>query len=297
MPAPQFTHWCFTINNPTEADEFEPTDQVRYLVYQLEVGETGTPHIQGYVEFHKKMSLAAVKRWLPRAHLEPRRGPREAAREYCMKEEGQLSEPVEYGDFNAGGQGRRTDLSDACDLVKEGGAKRVAREMPDVYAKFHRGLHALEAALEEPDEDDDFVPRPWQQKVLDLVSRPADDRKIIWVKDTVGNMGKSRLALHLQRNHGAVQLSGRIADMAYMYNKEPIVVIDVPRTQAENMDHLYAFAEMLKNGCIVSTKYESRRKLFNPPHVIFFCNFCHDSDKWSYDRCIALDLQCPDTVA
>lgn len=296
MPSPQYTHWCFTINNPVEADTIEPTDDVRYCVYQLEQGESGTPHIQGYVEFKKKMTLAAVKRWVPRAHLEPRRGSREAAREYCMKEEGQLSAPVEYGEFKTE-QGKRTDLEDAAALVKESGAKRVAQEMPAVYAKFHRGLHALEAALEEPEKDDDFQPRPWQKKILDLVSHPADDRTIIWVKDTVGNMGKSRLAVHLQRNYGAVQLSGRIQDMAYMYNKEPIVVIDVPRTQAENMDHLYAFAESLKNGVIISTKYESRRKMFKPPHVIFFCNFCPDGEKWSYDRCKQFDLQCPNTVA
>lgn len=296
MPALQYRNFCFTINNPTEADTIEPTEDVRYLVYQLEQGAEGTPHIQGYIEYHKRMTFTAVKAMFPRAHLEPRRGTRDEARDYCMKEEGQLSEPVEYGDFMSK-QGKRTDLDDAADIVKEHGAKRVAREMPGTFAKYHRGLYALESALEEPEPDTDFVPRPWQRKVLDIIEQPADDRTIIWVKDTVGNMGKSRLAVHLQREYDAVQLSGRIQDMAYMYNKEPIVVIDVPRTQAENMDHLYAFAESLKNGVIVSTKYESRRKMFKPPHVLFFCNFCHDSDKWSRDRVKAFDLQCPDTVA
>jgi len=296
MPATQYRNFCFTINNPGPDDDIVESPLIRYCVYQMEQGEEGTPHIQGYVEFTKRMTFAAVKLLFPRAHLEARRGTREQARDYCMKLEGQLSEPVEIGDF-ATDQGKRTDLADACALVKEHGPKRVAQEMPEVFAKFHRGLHALAAALEEPIADEGFVPRPWQQKVLDIVTAPADDRTIVWVKDTVGNSGKSRLAVHLQRNHGACQLSGRIADMAYMYEKEPIVVIDVPRTQAENMDHLYAFAESLKNGVIVSTKYESRRKMFKPPHVIFFCNFSPDTEKWSADRLKLLDLQCPDTVA
>lgn len=286
-------NWCFTLNNPTAPIEW-PSDKITYAVYQKEKGENGTEHYQGYVELKNVQRLSALKKILPTAHWEIRRGTQEQARDYAMKEDTRIDGPWEFGELKA--QGKRNDLEQAYKLLKEGGAKRVAQEMPTVYIKFHRGLHALEAALDEPEKEDGFVPRPWQQKILDLVSKPADDRKIIWVKDTVGNNGKSRLAVHLQKNYNAVQLSGRIQDMAYMYNKEPIVVIDVPRTQAENIDHLYAFAETLKNGVIISTKYESRRKMFKPPHVIFFTNFAHDSDKWSYDRVIAFDLQCPDTV-
>lgn len=281
------------MNNPVQSIDW-PLDRVSYAVYQKEKGDNGTEHYQGYVEFKMIMRLPGLKKLLPTAHWEPRAGTQEQARNYCMKDDTRIEGPWELGELKA--QGKRCDLDEAYKLVKEGGAKRVAQEMPTVYIKFHRGLHALEAALDEPEKEDDFIPRPWQKKIIDIISTPADDRKIIWIKDTVGNNGKSRLAVHLQKNYNAVQLSGRIQDMAYMYNKEPIVVIDVPRTQAENMDHLYAFAETLKNGVIISTKYESRRKMFKPPHVIFFTNFCHDTDKWSYDRVQAFDLQCPDTV-
>jgi hypothetical protein len=31
------------------------------------------------------------------------------------------------------------DLTNAAELVSEGGAKRVAQEMPEVFIKFHKG--------------------------------------------------------------------------------------------------------------------------------------------------------------
>lgn len=289
----QGKYWCFTLNNP-ESDLGQWPETVKYAVYQGEIGESGNYHFQGYVEFYSNQRLSALKELVPGAHWEKRRGTAEQAREYAMKEESRVEGPWEFGVFTSSRQGARTDLATACDLVRTIGARAVAREYPEVYAKFHRGLHALEQALEEPVPDVGFEPRVWQQKVLDLVLMPADDRTIIWVKDTVGNSGKSRLGLHLQRNHGAVQLKGRVADMAYMYNKERIVVIDVPRTYADSMDHLYAFAEELKNGVVISTKYESCRKMFAAPHVVFFANFHPDEDKWSSDRLKLFDLQNPD---
>jgi len=286
--------WCFTLNNPDFAiNEVDIPVSVKYLVWQLEIGEEGTPHYQGFIQFYSAQRLSALKKLFPTAHFEKRRGTAEQARDYAMKEESRVEGPWEIGEF-VGGQGKRTDLVDAAELVKQKGARAVAHEMPAVYLKFHRGLHALEQALEKPRPDPDFVPRPWQSRVLSAISGPANDRTIIWVKDTVGNMGKSRLALYLQREKGAVQLKGRVADMAYMYNKERVVVIDVPRTYADSMDHLYAFAEELKNGVVISTKYESCRKMFDPPHVLFFANFCPASDKWSADRVVQFDLQNPD---
>lgn len=286
--------WCFTINNPEFAiHEKDFPASVKYCVWQFEIGENGTMHFQGFIQFFGQQRLSALKKIFPTAHFEKRRGTAEQARDYCMKEDSRIEGPWEFGEF-AGGQGKRTDLDSAAELVKQKGARAVAEEMPTVYLKFHRGLHALEQALEKPRPDPDFVPRPWQSRVLAAIAQPPNDRTIIWVKDTLGNQGKSRLALYLQRERGAVQLKGRVADMAYMYNKERIVVIDVPRTYADNMDHLYAFAEELKNGVVISTKYESCRKMFDPPHVLFFANFCPASDKWSSDRVVQFDLQNPD---
>eukprot|EP00967_Tisochrysis_lutea_P094002 scaffold136367_cov16-Tisochrysis_lutea.AAC.2 len=171
-----------------------------------------------------------------------------------------------------------------------GGIHSVAEQHPTEFVKFNRGLRALQDELQETPADEGLHPYPWQQRLLDMVTGDPDDRTIVWVLDRRGGVGKSRLAKHLVLNYGAILLEGRLQDMCYTYNKEPIAVFDISRAAAEHSDHLYSMAEKLKNGLYLSTKYESRQKVFNPPHVIFFANQHPDYEKWSRDRIKVIDL-------
>lgn len=87
---PSSKYWCFTINNPTEEDnrnlDFEAWCIVEEAVYNLEMGEGGVPHYQGYLALKRHKTLAWMKRKLPRAHLEKRKGSREQAILYCLKD-------------------------------------------------------------------------------------------------------------------------------------------------------------------------------------------------------------------
>ena len=52
-------HWCFTFNNYTQDDiklfqEVSSNSSKRYI-FQEELGENGTPHLQGYIEFIDKI--------------------------------------------------------------------------------------------------------------------------------------------------------------------------------------------------------------------------------------------------
>lgn len=80
---------------------------------------------------------------------------------------------------------------------------------------------------------------------------------------------------------------GKLADLTYAYDGESIVIVDLARTQADKIDHMYQFMEDLKNGRVFSTKYESGNKYFKPPHVVVFANFVPDEDQqkkiWSED--------------
>lgn len=78
--------WCFTINNPTQADypTFDPLT-MNYLVYQLEQGEQGTPHLQGYVTMIKRKRIGQMAVLFPRAHLEGAKGTARQNKHYCTK--------------------------------------------------------------------------------------------------------------------------------------------------------------------------------------------------------------------
>lgn len=127
------------MNHFTKEDEITFTTlECRYVVFGREVGESGTPHLQGYLELDNAKTLSAMKKIHEKAHWEARRGTPVQADEYCRK----------GGDVWSKGelpkQGRRTDLEGAVELVQGGVALEVvAAEMPAVYVKYHKGLREL----------------------------------------------------------------------------------------------------------------------------------------------------------
>lgn len=71
-------------------------------------------------------------------------------RKYCSKEESRVHGPYSLGTplADGEGQGSRSDLHAACELVKTKGLKAVAEEMPEVFVRCHNGLGKLEKMLE-----------------------------------------------------------------------------------------------------------------------------------------------------
>ena len=103
--------WCFTLNNYSEQEEqhvaglFGTTDSIGYLVAGREVGDSGTPHLQGFVVFTTRKSLIQVRGIIgARIHAEISRGLPAQAAEYCKKD----GDFIEFGTLPEG-QGRRTD--------------------------------------------------------------------------------------------------------------------------------------------------------------------------------------------
>lgn len=83
----QSKNWCFTVNNYTLMDDITLQDMpYKYLIYGREVGEEGTPHLQGYVQLKKITRLTGMKKLHPTAHWEVAKGNEEQNREYCSKE-------------------------------------------------------------------------------------------------------------------------------------------------------------------------------------------------------------------
>jgi len=119
--------WCITLNNWSQ-DEYSLAllAPYRYIIIGRERGENNTPHLQIYLELHKPLSFKTLKKkFFPRAHLEPSRGSREQARDYCKKEHYH-----EYGVFELT-QGKRNDFSIALSLLNSntGIRKGIESEM------------------------------------------------------------------------------------------------------------------------------------------------------------------------
>ena len=57
-----------------------------YIVCGREVGDSGTPHLQGYIYYKNAVRLSTMKEVHPTAHWEPQRGTPQQASDYCKKE-------------------------------------------------------------------------------------------------------------------------------------------------------------------------------------------------------------------
>ena len=147
--------------------DFDPT--MKYLIFQLEVGESGTEHYQGFVQFNSQRTMSAAKRIIGQsAHLELRRGTIDQAIHYCKKPvencecvhckdcEPSIEGPFEYG-THSGGQGTRNDLKKYVTDVKSG--KRKAELMDDHFRIMcnHRHFYADIRMLERPPQKNRFV--------------------------------------------------------------------------------------------------------------------------------------------
>lgn len=146
--------WCITVNNPPadfkiwNDEENGGIPTLRYGLYQIEQGQNGTRHIQGYLEFYHSKTMGGVKLLpgLSTAHCEPRRGSREQAAAYCRKEDTRISGPFEFGEFRSGGAGARTDMVSCKRILDDENdrnpIKRLASEHFGSYVRYHRGFIA-----------------------------------------------------------------------------------------------------------------------------------------------------------
>nr|ALC76159.1 RepA [Brachiaria deflexa-associated circular DNA molecule 2]ALC76161.1 RepA [Brachiaria deflexa-associated circular DNA molecule 2] len=144
-------HWCFTLNNYTEINYKNLTtlfvDNCDYLIIGKEVGESGTPHLQGYFQLKKKLRFNAVKKLmdLSSVHLEPRRGTVKQAADYCKKEDDSYFEhgtlPEEQN--VAGGRGNKRKWLEVIECAEKGEFETIKKEHPHAYLTFKRQLNSM----------------------------------------------------------------------------------------------------------------------------------------------------------
>jgi len=104
-PRSRAHHWFFTENNPVGAldglfESLRDNGTIEYCAWQLEIGEEGTEHYQGYVQFRKQTYFSTVAKILPRANWQLCIDP-SAARAYCLKNDSRIEGPYELGTWVA----------------------------------------------------------------------------------------------------------------------------------------------------------------------------------------------------
>lgn len=279
----RFRDYFGTLNNYTE-DEYnklkvECEKKAVYAVIGEEVGEKGTPHLQFFIYWKNEREFNAIKKLIPRAHLE-RKSTHSTFLEvsnYCKKED----KFYEYGILPVDRcVNKWTDID--TDIKSGMPWNELTSKYPEEAIKYVGGLKnhyethrpQYKYSLPEPH-------RPFQDEIISYIENEVNDREILWVCDN-GKTGKSKLADHLMSNYNVkVFANGKTADIAMAWNGEN-VVFDFSRSQQERIN--YGVLEDLKNGRIFSPKYQSCVKFFKPIHLIVFANFMPEVAKMTLDR-------------
>lgn len=304
--------YCFTLNNYTPAQELALKGAVgqcgiQYIIFGREVGEeNGTPHLQGYLQsnqknkerFHKKFDIYVVP--------QKAANPIDAA-VYCKKQ-GDFYEAGEFDPtvkgLNAKKPGARTDLESVKEAIERGESydeiclthfSEAAKYGRFIKERINAQAMSTELNLLRKEYENASL-KPWQQALLDVVEENPHPRRIHWLWEARGNVGKSWMAKYLVTMKNACLLKPmKYTDMAHMYCQESssnIVVFDLSRTVAPKEDgkdflhSVYQMAEDIKTGMVRSGKYEGLKvtKRDTGTHVIFFANWEPDMTKWSEDR-------------
>lgn len=232
MPAQKSRAYCFTLNNPTDEEkESIKGIQCRYKVVGFEKGAEGTPHLQGYLYFSNARRFNAIKRLIPRAHIEVSKGSPVQNRDYCTKD----------GDFYEAGE---MPISQ-----KAKGAKEEERWL-------NAKTLALEGKIE--DIDADIFIRCYRNLKLikkDFMKEVQDTNEVcgIWLYGPAG-VGKSRRARELTGEKFYPKLCNKWWDG---YQEEADVICDdIDKNHSCLGHHLklwsdrYAFIAETKGGAL-----------------------------------------------
>ncbi|AIF76278.1 Rep, partial [Bat circovirus] len=112
-----------------------------YFTFQLEQGENGTKHLQGYIEFRTRRKLDTIKKLNGRIHWERRNGTRSQAIAYCNKDDTRLLGPFMGGELPKSDQGRRSDLETIREKLNgRKPLKEIADDHFGDFVRYHRGF-------------------------------------------------------------------------------------------------------------------------------------------------------------
>ncbi|MCL2255273.1 MAG: replication protein [Firmicutes bacterium] len=119
---------------------------------QLEKGEKSDyEHYQIYIENIEPIRFSTLKKKIPFAHIEERRGTRRQAYDYVTKTETRIGEPIGNGEINLEEeQGKRNDLRNIIMLLEEGASMaEIQNAYPSQFLLYSNRIKAYVSARDE----------------------------------------------------------------------------------------------------------------------------------------------------
>lgn len=247
-PRKRYRHFIFTMNN------YQSTDLVdslvcRYIIYGKEVGERGTPHLQGFVSFKDACTKSAVIRKMPGCHIEVARTVNEAI-EYCQKE-GDFTErgerPQDPAEQGAAEQERWRAIRLAAEEGREEDIPEMIRFKHARLIEFHRDRAAKRRHLDDTEE------------------------KHLWYYGPSGT-GKSRKA---RTDHPAAYLKNCNKWWCGYEDEDTVLIEDFDKKHDMLVHHMKIWAD--RYPFLAEIKGSARR--IRPKLVIVTSNY-HPSEIW-----------------
>ena len=135
--------------------------------------------------------------------------------------------------------------------------------------------------------------RVWQQQLMQMMTTPSN-RQVIWICGKKGNEGKSWFQSYLETFYGyarvvRLDLRNKTSNILHALSKRPLQTTDIflfNDTRASDLsDQNYAVLEQIKDGCAISSKYNSTVLTFKIPNIlIIFSNVQPMTSNLSQDR-------------
>jgi len=253
-------------------------------------------HLQGYIHLAKLNRITAIKKWFPAQGIDftpITNGTEETVEEYCSKDCTRVpgTETHHYGERPVT-SGKRTDIDAFKQDVEDGASwKDLVKTHTRLIQTSQQGCKEIYKVL---------APRvvytvptlnhhPMHDVINDFIAHP-DDRKVLFLVDPAGGVGKTTYAKHMYNSSPTVEIikPGKGADMAHFVKDETTTfILDCPRSRTENIPIPYEFLEGLKDGAVWSPKYDSHVKRVKSPNtVIVLTNHSPDHTRLSLDRII-----------
>ena len=291
----QRSRWVFTLNNYDEntnykehllKDEFK----IRRAVFGYERGpQTGTKHIQGYLELDRSYRIVHVKRIFPTAYWEAATRSALSNYEYCTKS----GRYEVIGDFlreNMANVRRPASVPLILRGLLDSTTKpqvMVSKEYSDRHQYFDKALSYIQGVKVASDLYQKWKVKKlyiWQYQVLKM-AKEQNERQVLWIIDQTGNNGKTFLASYMNILYGFDLFDGLVntRDIGFiMKSSASGYCFDVSRSSIASFD--YCCLENIKNGFIVSGKYRGTTRRLEVKPVVVFANDTPDRRQLSDDR-------------